>query len=128
MYHNLPVFYAWDFDAQHDDRYSRLNPDLIALWEEDDPRLLGGSSSALGGELAKAAARSWDFDNYLTELTFDTTGSLSSYDSNAKHMVIDFEGWGRRPIHSDQAPSYAAQFHFTTTTDEASGDSIIIFF
>jgi hypothetical protein len=128
LHHHMPIFYAWGFDEQNDTRFSRMNPRLIALANGDDSSTDETSKAELDDKLVGAANDSWSYDDYLSPIVVDTTGSLSSYDSNAKHMVIDFEGWGRRLISEDQAPDYAANYHFTTSTDDATGTPIVIFF
>jgi len=127
LYYNIPVFYTWGFDERNDARFSRLNPHLIELANEDHSLAQPTSGLTLQDDLLQAAAASWDYNDYLTKSGPDLTGSLSAYDSTFQFTVIDFEGWGRRIIHKDQAPSYAGQFHFTTSTDEETGRPTVIF-
>lgn len=92
-----------------------------------DDNELADAGVVLDNELVGPAAASWLYDDYLIRSDPDVTGSLSTYDSNSKFTVIDFEGWGRRFIHEDQAPLYASQFHFTTSTDEDTGYPVVVF-
>lgn len=127
LYYNIPVFYAWGFDERNDPRFSRLNPQLIELADEDHSLAQDNSGLTLEEELLRSAAASWNYDDYLLETKPDVAGSLSAYDSCSKFTIIDFKGWGRRFIHEDQAPMFATQFHFTTSTDEETGYPIVIF-
>jgi hypothetical protein len=127
LYYNIPVFYAWGFDEKNDQRFSRLDPRLLALADEDNSLVQPASGLTLEAELVRSAAASWNFDDYLMHTEPDVTGSLSAYDSHSKFTVIDFEGWGRRFIHEDQAPAYATRFHFTTSTDGETGHPIVVF-
>jgi hypothetical protein len=127
LYYHIPIFYAWGFEETNDPRFSRLNPKLLELTDEDYSLPQPAAGLTLPDSLLRAAAASWEYDDYLTKADPDLTGSLSVYDSTSKFTVIDFEGWGRRFIHEDQAPTYASQFHFTTSTDEGTGYPIVIF-
>jgi hypothetical protein len=127
LYYGIPVFYAWGFDERNDLRFSRLNPHLIELADDDHSLVQDDTGPALNAGLVQSAADSWNYDNYLTKTDPEVIGSLSSYNSTYKFTVIDFEGWGRRFIHEDQAPTYATRFHFTTSTDEGTGYPIVVF-
>jgi hypothetical protein len=126
LYHRIPVFYSWGFDERNDERFSHLHPRLLVLLE--DGQLLGPTAGLnLNDELTESAAASWKYDDYLMNIYANAPSGLSTYDSGSLFMVIDFEGWGRRPIGTDLAPSYASKFHFTTSTAEVTGDPIVIF-
>ncbi|KIM38290.1 hypothetical protein M413DRAFT_12781 [Hebeloma cylindrosporum] len=126
LYYSLPIYYTWGFDEKNDPRFSRLHPQLIELADDDHSLVQEGIGLTLEADLLRAAAASWNYDDYLTTKPV-IAGSLSSYDSDSKFTVIDFEGWGRHYIHEDEAPAYATQFHFTTSTDEESGHPITVF-
>ena len=50
-----------------------------------------------------------------------------SYESNSSFFIIDFEGWGRRPVASDREIRYlSSSFHFTVIGD-VNGSPHVIF-
>jgi hypothetical protein len=127
LHYHVPIFYAWGFDERNDERFCRLHPRLLELSEDGQSLDHPTESLPINDELTRAAAASWKYDDYLTNIYSQAPTGLSTYDSHSTFTVIDFEGWGRRRIEAKLAPSYASKFHFTTSTDEVTGDPVVVF-
>ncbi|KIM36524.1 hypothetical protein M413DRAFT_51410, partial [Hebeloma cylindrosporum] len=68
FYHHMPLFYPWGFDEINDPRFSRMNPDLIALAYDDDAPMGTDTNVGLDEKLEAAAEQSWAYDDYLSAI------------------------------------------------------------
>ncbi|KIM34966.1 hypothetical protein M413DRAFT_51976, partial [Hebeloma cylindrosporum] len=65
LYYGVPVYYTWGFDEKNDPRFSRLDPRLLILVDEDHSLVPEPSGLTLEADLLQSAASSWNYDDYL---------------------------------------------------------------
>ncbi|KIM42376.1 hypothetical protein M413DRAFT_10525 [Hebeloma cylindrosporum] len=92
VFHNVPVFYAWGFDENNDDRFCRLRPEFVILEEEFDNAPDVFPDRLPDDKRSDLIEKTWHYDDYLQSDTFDTAASQLVYGSDVEFVVIDFEG------------------------------------
>ena len=125
--HSIPFYYTFSLEARLDERFCRLNPKILASYTgpEGDEVVIHDVDYEDGLEAAEAATHR--YDDFFQQLDAVVLNEHMSYESDSSFFIIDFEGWGRRPITSDRECRYSsACFHFTVLSD-AHGSPQVVF-
>lgn len=90
--HNVPIYYLWSAEERLDERYSKLNPKLIAADSGIDGDKIVIDDIPIDEGWLRAAASTWKYDSFM-----QARGALPitfhlSYESDSRFFVIDFQG------------------------------------
>ena len=112
--HSIPFYYTFSLEARLNERFCRLNPKIIASYAgpDGDEVIMHDIDYEDGLEAIEKATH--HYDDFFQSLNPETMNDHMSYESDSSFFIIDFEGWGRRPVTSDWAcRCFSAFFHFT---------------
>ena len=124
---SIPFYYTFSLEARLDERFCRLNPKILASYAgpDGDEVVIHDVDYEAGLEAAEAATHR--YDDFFQRTDPSVLNDHRSYESDSSFFVIDFEGWGRRPVALDRECRFlSACFHFTVLGD-AHGSPRVIF-
>lgn len=110
----IPFYYTFPLEARLDERFCRLNPKILASYTgpEGDRVIIHDIDYDDTLEVAEAATH--HYDDFFQPLHPVVVNDHMSYESDLSFFIIDFEGWGCRPVISDrECRCFLACFHFT---------------
>lgn len=122
--HNIPFFYLWDFEAQSDQKFSRLNPGLnLTYWAIRQGTQLNLSPDLEEADISKTAHHATKLDHFFQEIfayhSTDEPPILHTYSV----FIIDFEGWKRRAVERDEATlAYLTKLYHYKVFDKEEDD------
>ena len=111
---SVPFYYTFSLEARLDERFCRLNPKILASYAgpDGDNVVIHDIDYEEGMELTEAATHR--YDDFFQLLRPVVVNDHMSYESDSSFFIIDFEGWGRRPVTSDrECRCFSVCFHFT---------------
>ena len=118
---NIPFFYLWDFEAQSDQRFDRLNPGLnLTYWAIRQGTQLNLIPDLEEADINKIALHATKLDHFFQDVfsyqIADETPILHTYSI----FIIDFEGWKRHPVERDDATlaSLKKFYHYKVMEEE----------
>ena len=121
LQNNIPFFYLWDFEAQSDQRFSRLNPALnLTYWATRQGTQLSLIPDLEEPDINKIVQHATKLDHFFQEAfayqIADETPILDTYSV----FIIDFEGWKRRPVERDDMTlaSLTKFYHYKVLAEE----------
>lgn len=124
--HRLPLLYCWRFNEHLLPQLARMNLKLIA-GDTSDGRV--SIHDVDDDEEAQEAARlSWNFDDFFQPLDSVADHETLSFETDALFYIIDFQGWGRRPLPATlDISEYCRRFFFIAESSEVNdgGPSVI---
>lgn len=120
--HRIPLLYRWRFDECGMRRLARMNPKLVA-GDTSDGRIQIHYIEE-DEHLRRAAADSLLYDDYFQLNDPVVVNQDLSFEMDAILYVIDFEGWGRRPLAAGtHFGVYSERFFFKT--ENGAGNSLV---
>lgn len=107
----IPIYYCWRFEERCEPQLTRMHPKLLAGdTSQDRVALFDGDDDE---DFLTAARMSKDFDDFFQRKTPEPRDEHLSFELDATFFIIDFQGWGRRPLSAKIDPSeYANRFFF----------------
>ena len=115
---SIPFYYIFSLEARLTERFCRLNPMILASYTGPDGDEVVIHDIDYEDDLGMAEAATHRYDDFFQLLRPEVMNDHMSYESDSSFFIIDFEGWGRRPIVSDrECRCYSVLFHFTVTGD-----------
>ena len=115
---SIPFYYIFSLEARLTERFCRLNPKILASYTGPDGDEVVIHDIDYEDDLGMAEAATHRYDDFFQLLRPDVMNDHMSYESDSSFFIVDFEGWGRRPIISDrECRCYSVLFRFTVTGD-----------
>jgi hypothetical protein len=109
IHHQIPIYYLWGAEERLEERYSKLNPKLIAADTGTDGNKIVINNIPIDDGWLRAAASTWKYDDFMQRRDASPIKDHLSYESDSRFFVIDFQGWGRRELSIAADPArYAA--------------------
>ena len=128
IHHQIPIYYLWGAEERLEERYSKLNPKLIAADTGTDGNKIVINDIPIDDGWLRAAASTWKYDDFMQRRDASPIKDHLSYESDSRFFVIDFQGWGRRELSIAADPArYAARFHFLVHDEKGYHVSVVIF-
>jgi len=128
IHHHVPVYYIWGAEERLDERYSKLNPKLIAADTGIDGDRIVIYDIPLDDGWLHAAASTWKYDEFMQFRHALPVEFHLSYESDSRFFVIDFQGWKRRELPSTADPAYYAErFYFMVQDEKGYSTSAVTF-
>ena len=111
---SIPFYYMFPLEARLNERFCRLNPKILASYAGPDGDEVVMHDIDYESDTEAAEAATHRYDDFFQLLRPNVANDHMSYESDSSFFIIDFEGWGRRPITSDREHRcFSACFHFT---------------
>ncbi|KAF8074477.1 hypothetical protein FPV67DRAFT_1665239 [Lyophyllum atratum] len=128
--HDVPVFYRWTAELAEDSRFARFDPAILKAYHEGE---LTPSTSGHGyidpeqdNKIFEIRSKLRKYDEFLQSVEVAdeiTYGDPSAAD--AKHFVVDFQGWHRREIRDKGSLVMMAEAFTARILQEAEGEVIV---
>ena len=119
---DIPIYYRWDETIDHDDRFLRLSPTILAAATASRP--LGISADITMASMVLSQhdeAAITLYDEFLQELelpTDHTSPPLTVDNDFSIYWIVDFRGWECRALDSPStAREYAGRYHWAPECD-----------
>lgn len=101
--HSIPFYYTFSLEAHLTERFCHLNPKILASYAGPDGDEVIMHDIDYKDNLSTAETATHQYDNFFQSLSHEVMNDHMSYESHSSFFIIDFEGWGRRPVVSDWA-------------------------
>jgi hypothetical protein len=119
VHHQIPIYYLWGAEERLDERYSKLNPKLIAADTGTDGNKIVINYIPIDDGWLRAAASTWKYDDFMqretpcpSKITYPTKATAVSSLSTSKDGDAGNCQW---PL---TQPSYTARYYFLGTRRE----------
>ena len=123
---SIPFYYTFSLEVRLEERFCRLNPKIIASYTGPDGDKVVIHDIDHDDSLDATEKATHRYDDFFQSLNPEVKNDHMSYESDSSFFIIDFEGWGRRPITSDWAcRCFSAFFHFTVVGDVDGSPQVI---
>ncbi|KIM34731.1 hypothetical protein M413DRAFT_53617, partial [Hebeloma cylindrosporum] len=116
--HRVPVYYSWSAEERLDERFSKLNPKLIAADSGVDGDKVVIEDILIDDGWRRASASTWKYDPFLQRRDSIPITFHLSYESDSRIYIIDFQGWQRRALPENDDPAYYAERYFFLVRNE----------